>query len=59
MEAGTHSPWISRFLDSLGMEVVVASPRKTRTISQSERKSDERDAIILILARLGRRTQPS
>ena len=52
MEAGTHSPWISRFLDSLGTEVVVANPRKTRTISQSERKSDERDAIIL--ARLGR-----
>ena len=52
MEAGTHSPWISRFLDSLGMEVVVANPRKTRTISQSERKSDERDALVL--ARLGR-----
>ncbi|HEY5706563.1 MAG TPA: IS110 family transposase [Terrimicrobiaceae bacterium] len=47
-----HSPWISRFLDSLGMEVVVANPRKTRTISQSERKSDERDALVL--ARLGR-----
>jgi transposase len=52
MEAGTHSPWISRFLDSLGMEVVVANPRKTRTISQSERKSDDRDALVL--ARLGR-----
>jgi transposase len=26
MEAGTHSPWINRFLDSLGMEVVVAKP---------------------------------
>jgi hypothetical protein len=24
MEAETHSPWINRFLDSLGMEVVVA-----------------------------------
>jgi transposase len=33
MKAGMHSPWISRFLDSLGMEVVVANPRKTRTIS--------------------------
>jgi len=30
----------------------VANPRKTRTISQSERKSDERDALVL--ARLGR-----
>lgn len=54
MEAGMHSPWTSRFLDSLGMEVVVANPRKTRTISQSERKSDERDALVL--ARLGRAT---
>lgn len=52
MEAGTHSPWISRFLDSLGMEIVVANPRKTRAIWQSERKSDERDALVL--ARLGR-----
>src|SRR4029077_4312170 len=52
MEAGMHSPWISRFLDSLGMEVVVANPRKPRTISQSERKSDDRDALVL--ARLGR-----
>jgi transposase len=30
----------------------VANPRKTRTISQSERKSDHRDALVL--ARLGR-----
>ena len=52
MEAGMHSPGISRFLDSLGMEVVAANPRKTRTILQSERKSDERDALVL--ARLGR-----
>jgi transposase len=52
MEAGIHSPWISRFLDSLGMEVLVANPRKTRAIWQSERKSDERDALVL--ARLGR-----
>jgi transposase len=52
MEAGTHSPWISRFLDSLGMEVLVANPRKIRTIWQNERKSDERDALVL--ARLAR-----
>ena len=30
----------------------MANPRKTRTISQSERKSDERDALVL--APLGR-----
>jgi hypothetical protein len=34
------------------MDVVVANPRKTRTISQNERKSDERDPVLL--ARLGR-----
>jgi transposase len=51
MEAGTHSPWVSRFLGSVRMDVV-AKPRKIRTIWQSERKSDERDALVL--ARLGR-----
>ena len=27
--AGTHSPWISRFLESLGMEVVVAKSHRS------------------------------
>jgi len=27
MEAGTHSPWVSRFLGSLGMRVIVANPK--------------------------------
>lgn len=52
MEAGSHSPWVSRFLKGLGMNVVVANPRKVRAIYQSERKSDERDAMML--ARIGR-----
>jgi hypothetical protein len=29
MEAGTHSPWVSRFLQELGLRAVVANPRKT------------------------------
>jgi transposase len=29
MEAGTHSPWVSRFLQELGLRVIVANPRKT------------------------------
>ena len=30
MEAGTHIPWVSRFLQELGLRVIVADPRKTR-----------------------------
>ena len=52
MEAGTHSPWVSRFLQELGLRVVVANPRKTRAIYENERKSDRRDAMML--ARLAR-----
>src|SRR5260370_10945253 len=52
MEAGCHSPWISRYLQALGSEVIVSNPRKVRAIYQHERKSDQRDAQML--ARLGR-----
>ncbi len=43
MEAGTHSPWVSRYLEGLGWEVIVSNPRKVRAIYQHERKSDQRD----------------
>ena len=52
MEAGAHSPWISRYLEELGWEVIVSNPRKVRAIYQQERKSDQRDALML--ARIGR-----
>jgi len=52
MEAGAHSPWISRLLEGLGWRVVVSNPRKVRAIYQHERKSDQRDALML--ARIGR-----
>jgi len=52
MEAGAHSPWISRYLERLGWEVIVSNPRKVRAIYQHERKSDQRDALML--ARIGR-----
>jgi hypothetical protein len=39
MEAGTHSPWVSRFLQELGLRAVVANPRKTRAIYENESKS--------------------
>src|SRR6476469_5891568 len=52
MEAGCHSPWVSRHLEQAGCEVVVPNPRKTRAIYQHERKSDRRDALML--ARIAR-----
>jgi transposase len=53
IEAGTHSPWVSRVLEEeCGHEVLVANPRKTRLIYASKRKSDEIDAENL--ARLAR-----
>lgn len=52
MEVGTHSPWVSRALASLGIEVVVADPYAVKLIWSAGRKSDRRDAQVL--ARLGR-----
>ncbi len=52
LEAGTHSPWISRYLTDLGATVIVANPRKLHAISRHERKCDRRDAVML--ARLAR-----
>src|SRR6478609_4738064 len=52
LEAGPHSPWMSRLLARHGHDVVVANPAKIPTISRSRSKSDWRDAEQL--ARLGR-----
>jgi len=53
MEVGSHSPWISRFLKGFKHEVLVANSRKLRAIYTNDRKSDERDAMMLAkLARL-------
>src|SRR5215210_2698694 len=52
IEAGTHSPWVSRVLEDCGHEVLVANPRKTRLIYTNKRKTDEMDAESL--ARLAR-----
>ena len=52
LEVGTHSPWMSRLLASLGHEVIVANPRRVRLIAESDRKRDRADAELL--ARLGR-----
>jgi transposase len=52
IEVGTHSPWLSRLLKSLGHEVIVANARQVKLISQSSRKDDRLDAQTL--ARLAR-----
>jgi transposase len=52
IEAGTHSPWVSRVLEECGHEVLVANARKLRLIYANKRKTDEMDAENL--ARLAR-----
>jgi len=52
LEAGTHSPWVSRVVEALGHEVLVANPRKLRLIYQNPGKTDRVDAEYL--ARVGR-----
>jgi transposase len=52
LEVGTHSPWISRLIERLGHEVIVANARRLRLIAESDRKTDRVDARIL--AELGR-----
>lgn len=52
LEVGTHSPWVSRLLESLGHEVYVANARQVKLISESSRKNDRLDAQML--ARLAR-----
>src|SRR5215213_10671695 len=50
IEAGTHSPWVSRVLEEWGHEVLVANSRKTRLIYTNKRKTDEVDALRTWLA---------
>src|SRR5579864_4646928 len=52
IEVGTHSPWVSRLLNSLGHEVMVANARQVKLITESSRKDDRLDAQTL--ARLAR-----
>jgi transposase len=52
LEVGTHSAWVSRELEKLGHEVIVANARQVKLISESNKKNDRRDAEFL--ARLAR-----
>ena len=52
IEAGSQSGWVSREIERLGHEVIVANPRKLRLIYENDNKSDKVDAEYL--ARIGR-----
>jgi len=52
IEVGTHSPWVSRLLESCGHDVLVANARKVRLIYANDSKNDQIDAETL--ARVGR-----
>lgn len=52
LEVGTHSPWMSRTLEAMGHEVIVANVREVQSITHSSRKNDPADAEQL--GRLGR-----
>jgi transposase len=52
IEAGTHSPWVSRLLSGCGHEVIVANPVKVALITKNVQKTDPVDAEYL--ARLAR-----
>lgn len=52
LEVGGQSPWVSRLAQSVGLEVIVANPRRVKLITRNERKNDRTDAELL--ARLGR-----
>jgi transposase len=41
METGTHSPWMSRLLTTLGHEVTVGHAQKVRLITKSRRKDSD------------------
>lgn len=52
LEVGAHSAWVSRVLNNLGHEVIVANARRVALIHRNKRKNNRIDAEFL--ARLGR-----
>lgn len=47
IEAGTHSPWVSRVLSVCGHDVIVANPVKVALISHNTKKDDSVDSELL------------
>jgi transposase len=52
IEVGAQSRWVAQLLEELGHKVTIANPRRVKAISDSDTKTDRRDAELL--ARLGR-----
>jgi transposase len=52
LEVGTHSRWVSELLVTLGHKVIIANPRRLKLITESVKKHDRADAMLL--ARLAR-----
>ena len=50
IEVGTHSPWLSRELERLGYEVIVANARQVGLIARGRKKTDRVDAETLARA---------
>ena len=50
IEVGTHSPWLSRELEGLGYEVIVANARQVGLIARGRKKTDRVDAETLARA---------
>ena len=44
IEVGGHSPWVSRALTDMGLDVTIANPRQVKLISHGQKKSDLLDA---------------
>lgn len=44
MEAGTHSPWVARWLEEKGHEVIVADAGRVAAMSERKSKTDRSDA---------------
>lgn len=47
LECGSHSPWVSRLLNALGHQVIVANARKIPALTASASKNDRNDAELL------------
>jgi transposase len=44
MEAGVHSPWVSRKLGAWGHQVIVANPRQIPALTETDSRNDRNDA---------------
>ena len=48
IEVGTHSPWVSRLLQKLGHEMVVANPKQVKRITETRVSSRSRKICVWV-----------